>query len=174
MNFPGKPALAAGFSILMSMAMAVPAEAQAEPARTEVAAGYAAVPYLQDSSGNLPVGWFAGFAQYDEDRPFGFVLEAAGSYDTDSTRMYTVLGGLRVSPGRSHPVRPFGQVTTGAMVVGCCDELYPYFTVEPGGGVDFWLADRTALRASVSVPFIFADGGAARGLRVQAGVVVGL
>jgi hypothetical protein len=171
-NFHRKIAATTAFSLILSLG-ATTADGQSLPSRGDVTLGYSSIPYLQDSSGSLPAGWIVAFTQFDENRPLGFVVEVSGNYGIHSERLYTALAGVKVMPQRRARARPFGQVLAGVMTVGCCDESHPYFTVEPGGGVDISLNDRVGVRLAGSMPLVFAEGTAAKAVRGQAGIVLG-
>jgi hypothetical protein len=163
-------------AILLAAVLLGPgAEAQTFPLRTELAVGYNVIPYFQGVEDAFPAGWIVAFSSSDDDSPFGFIAEAAGVYSLEENerRVYTVMGGLRLMPSGVRRVRPFVQFGAGIMILSCCGESYPYFAIEPGGGVQVVLSRRLSVRLAGSVPMAFEEGEAARAVRIQTALAFG-
>jgi hypothetical protein len=130
---------------------------------------------LEGPDFNLPFGWLLSFAKPIDRSPIAVVGEAAGNYRSEfgeTLRIHTYQAGLRLLARTAPGVDPFAQFLVGGMTTSCCGESSTNFMIEPGVGVDFGIGGGIALRAGLSFPIAFVEGGAANALRLQAGVVL--
>jgi hypothetical protein len=142
---------------------------------TSLGISYSFLRFLEGPDLNVPAGWLISFAKPIARSPIAVVGEAAGNYRSEfgeTLRVHTYQAGLRLLARTAPGVDPFAQFLAGGMTVGCCGESATNFMIEPGVGVDFGMGRGLALRAGVSFPIAFADGGAINALRLQAGVVL--
>ena len=150
-----------------------PASAQSNDATFAVS--YSFFRFLEGPDLNVPAGWLISFAKPIDRSPVAVVGEAAGNYRSEfgeTLRVHTYQGGLRLLARIAPGVDPFAQFLAGGMSTGCCGESSTHFMIEPGVGVDFDMGRGLALRAGVSFPIAFVEGGAANALRLQAGIVL--
>jgi hypothetical protein len=138
--------------VLICLAAASPARAQGS-GRASIGAGFTV--QRDDTDQNLP--------GVKLDIAIPLVRMGSGGLlvvgDVDITRHREAdftntnyLGGLRVALGGR--VSAFGQFLAG--VDRCCDIQATAYV--PGGGVDFWMARRFALRGQIDFPFLRYQG----------------
>ena len=162
--------------IALLIAVAVPASSAAQDERrVEVAGGYSA---MRDYDGDVtfPLGWFASVAA-DVAGPLSVAGEASGSYksmgglDVEvSTHIHAFTGGPRFV-WRTGRVAPYAQMLFGVARFGTTytlpeetlSDARNYFTMAPGGGIDFRLSERGALRLGASMRLIRAEMGTPTG-----------
>jgi hypothetical protein len=149
--------------------------ASAQTTDTSLGIGYSFFRSLEGPDFNLPVGWLLSFAKPIGRSPIAVVGEAAGNYRSEfgeTLRIHTYQAGLRLLARVAPGVDPFAQFLAGGMTTSCCDASSTNFMIEPGAGVDCAMGRGMALRAGVSFPIAFVEGGAANALRLQAGIVL--
>ena len=149
--------------------------ASAQATDTTLGISYSFFRFLEGPDLNVPAGWLISFAKPIGRAPIAVVGEAAGNYRREfgeTFRVHTYQAGLRLLARTAPGVDPFAQFLAGGMSAGCCGESSTNFMIEPGVGVDFSMGRGLALRAGVSFPIAFVEGGAANALRLQAGVVL--
>ena len=138
--------------ILLALAfvsVAAPAAAQEETLpKLSVMAGYN---FLKDPSwdSNLKFGWVVAVSQKVAER-LSIVAEGSGSYGKITTtpfkvERYGILGGLKIQGGGDGP-RIFVQFLTGLSRQAGDPGIQNGFIFQPGGGVDFRLAERVSVR----------------------------
>jgi hypothetical protein len=126
---------------------------------------------------DYPAGWLIS-AGASAGR-LGVVGEVGGNYKTLSSfgsgpdfksRMYTFLGGPRITAAQSGRTIPFGQLLLGVSHVGNNYGAHiNSFTWEPGGGVDVVLARYIALRLQAELVLIEPGGGTIKEFRAAIG-----
>ena len=94
-----------------------------------------------------------------------------------SDRCYAI--GPRFSVRRNSSIAiPFAHFLTGACHLSAAglglDATTTELAIQPGGGVDFWVNHRLAIRVGGDYRRIFEDGGNSDNFRFQVGFVVGL
>ena len=171
------------FTLLLLGTLARPVAAQAPMAsRYEVAAGYLFM-HDQDISENFSRGWVVSGA--GNVTPWlGLVGEVGASYRTldllgepPKLRVYTYMGGPRLTASVFSGVAPFAQVLFGAArassgVLGVGDSVTD-FAYQPGGGVDVHLAPAVAVRLEGDYRIIRSNGRNSKEPQVIAAAVVG-
>ena len=163
-------------SIVLVAAVALlparPAHAQSTPLG-DVAVSYSFLRFVEGDGLNLSAGWLVSVSRRIGP-VFSVVGEAAGNYRSDEgdwLMVHSFMGGVRASPRSRAGVRPFAQLLVGAAAASCCGESDTKPAVEPGGGLDVPIGERTAARIGVSFPFVFDEGDVTKLFRFQAGVV---
>jgi hypothetical protein len=146
-------------------ALLVPAPVAAQSVATaDLAAGYSLLRLIEEPDElNLPTGWFAS-AGVRAKSWIWIVGEVAGNYKTysdgDSLWVHTYQGGPRVVLEGSR-INVFGHLLLGALTVrgseGNEADSETRFAIEPGGGVDVVLNNRTAVRVGAAFPMFFID-----------------
>lgn len=168
----------------LMLGMAMPAFAQDTRPAVEISGGYS---FLrdQDIEENLH-GWLASVSG-NVTRWLGIVGEVGGNYktvtlfDTDfDFSVHSFMAGARFSARGPGNVTPFGQVLVGAArgSISVLDESESSteFAVQGGGGVDFWVRPRLAIRVGGDYRRIVVnedDDGGLNEFRFYAGLVVG-
>ncbi len=79
-----------------------------------------------------------------------------------------LLAGPRFSSALNSRRRVYAHVLGGLVMAGG----EPYFVVQPGGGVDFWLRRGLGVRVGADYQQLVTDDEPFHGLRMHAGVVV--
>lgn len=147
--------------------MALPAAAQTTPA-FDVSGGYS---YLRDAA-NFN-GWFASVAG-NVSPTLGVVGEVGGNYK-DPVSLHTFMVGPRLVSRNSDAFTPWAQVLVGAarssVDVGGLSASTTGFSVQPGVGVDYWVAPHKGVRVGVDYRRIFGDTDTNQ-LRFTVGVVL--
>lgn len=154
--------------VAFACAVASPAQAQNEN-KLEIGVGYS---FLEEERSNLPAGWLVSIAGRVTD-VVSVVGEVGGNYwSFRGTRgsVHTFQAGPRFAVSRSSPIRPYGQFLLGA-ALAYADPLDKKFVIEPGGGVDFRVGDRAAVRFGVGFPMLLDDIQTIRMFRFHAGFV---
>lgn len=123
-------------------------------------------------------GWHGG-ASYRVADIISVLGEASGDYRKltgYTANRYAYSGGVRFEAGAVQPVRPFIQIMMGAAQDNGdgTGKTNHYPVVSPGGGADFRLAGRAALRVRLDFPLYMTFGDVFKGTRLAAGVSVGM
>ena len=162
--------------VLMLVAASKPAAAQ-DHGRIEVAGGYLLMKSHDDDM-TFPRGWFGSVA-FDIVGPLAVVGEASGSYKSISefdamsgvgadfsASTHAFMGGPRLT-WRMGRVAPHTQMLFGLSRISSSVEwtngvssgtfARNNFAMTPGGGVDLWFSNRSAIRVGGSVRLIRAD-----------------
>ena len=162
--------------VLMLVAASKPAAAQ-DHGRIEVAGGYLLMKSHDDDM-TFPRGWFGSVA-FDIVGPLAVVGEASGSYKSISefdamsgvgadfsASTNAFMGGPRLT-WRMGRVAPHTQMLFGLSRISSSVEwtngvssgtfARNNFAMTPGGGVDLWFSNRSAIRVGGSVRLIRAD-----------------
>jgi hypothetical protein len=124
-------------------------------------------------------GWMASFAA-NLNRVIGVVGEVGGNSKTYTVagtdidlNVYAFMFGPRFS-ARQARVTPFGQFLLGAARASVSvlgeSESTTEFAVQPGGGVDIWVAPRVAIRTGADYRYIFAEDEGSDEFRFYVGV----
>lgn len=171
------------FTLLVLGIFARPVAAQAAMAsRYDVAAGYLFM-HDQDISENFRRGWVVSGAG-NVTGWLRLVGEVGGSYKTldllgepPKLRVYTYMGGPRLTARVPSGVAPFAQVLFGAArasssVLGVGDSVTD-FAYQPGGGVDVRLGPMVGVRLEGDYRIIRSEGRNGKEPRVIAAAVVG-
>ena len=159
--------------VLVCGLSAIPARAQG----VVLSGGYQFLAIPEDDT-VLPVGWLVSIAGSPR-RVVAPVFEAGTSYrqeDRGRFQLWTVQGGARFSipPGPAGRPRAFAQLVGGVIGAGCCRETSAYFVIEPGGGIEWPLGERTAAHIGLGFPIVLTGDGGAHLVRVHAGVSIRL
>jgi opacity protein-like surface antigen len=136
----------------LSFAVAAPASAQEQ--KGDVAFGYSLI-HDSELEETFPMGWaFAANGNLND--MFSVVGEIGGNYKTVdvfgtdfSFRVHSFMGGMRFRNDQGKAV-PFAQVVLGLARLNASflgeSESSNEFAIQPGGGVDFRVTDRFAVR----------------------------
>ena len=159
--------------VLVCGLSAVPAQAQGV-----VLTGSYQVLAIPEDDTVLPAGWLVSIAG-SPGKVVAPVFEAGTAYrqqDYGRLSLWTVQGGARFSipPGPAGRPRAFAQLVAGVVGAGCCRETSAYFVIEPGGGIEWPIGQRTAARIGVGFPIVVTGDGGGRLVRVHAGISVRL
>ncbi len=150
--------------------------------RYEIAGGYASM-RDQDSSYNFPGGWIVSVGA-TATRWLGLVGEAGGSRktlplagDPPKLKVYTFMGGPRITTRRADRVALFGQVLFGAArasatVLDVADTVTD-FAYQPGGGIVVTLRRNVGIRLEGDYRIIRAEGSNSKESRFVAAAVFG-
>lgn len=158
---------------LVSM-MALPAAAQTTTPAFEVAGGYSYLRHFNDTVDDTNLnGWFASVAG-NLSSGLAIVGEVDGNYK-DSLNLYSFMAGPRVASHKNAALTPWVQVLVGGArsSVDGFDVSSTEFALQPGAGVDFWVAPKVGVRVGADYRRIFGDADANE-FRFTAGVVLGL
>ncbi|MEO7275703.1 MAG: hypothetical protein ABIX28_22875 [Vicinamibacterales bacterium] len=133
---------------------------------------------IPEDSTVLPVGWLVSVAG-SPGRVVAPVFEAGSAVRQDGYRafqLWTVQGGARfaIPPRPAGRPRAFAQLVAGVVGAGCCGEALMYVVIEPGGGIEWPIGERTAVRVGAGFPIIVTGDGGGRLVRVHAGLSVRL
>jgi hypothetical protein len=173
-----------GMTVLLIISYLLPTTAQAQArSGTEVGVSYSFVRVVEGDGLNVPVGWLVSLARSTNDW-LALVGEGAGSYKTtneggDTLWIHTFQGGVRVSARTNATITPFGQFLLGSMHLRS-DEgggnvlSETHFSIEPGGGLDLTINQRTSIRIAAGFPMSFVDDNIVNLFRFQVGVVFGI
>jgi opacity protein-like surface antigen len=172
--------LTIGLTALVATLAAAPAAAQQQP-RTTISGGYG---WLRESGiGGSPAvtynkGWVVSFAQRITTVRLAIVGEAGGQYRQASAieghSLYGFLGGLRFALTHGSRVSTFAQVLAGVERFSSPGFSEAGFAFQPGGGLDFALHKRVAIRVQGDFRLAHEEGVTFHEVRVAAGIVVGL
>ena len=176
----------AGLGVLLLCATSAPAWAQATPTappppptaeaaepRFTLMGGYA---YFKDNAWDEHM--FFGFQAtlgYRITKNMSIVGEFGGSHGEKGTtgftiQRYALLGGIKLSGGEDR-LRPFFHVLTGVSRQGGDVGQADGIVVQPGGGVDFQLNDKIALRGQGDFRWWREDDTNYTGYRFSGGLV---
>lgn len=139
----------------------------------DLAVSYSFVRFLEGDGFNVPGGWLVSFSAGVAPLT-AVVAEVAGNYRSEADdwlTLHTFMAGARVS-GKGR-VRPFAQFLLGAARGAFAGDSETKFAIEPGGGVDVALGNRTAARIGVGFPIVYPGEGTFKMFRFQAGIVFG-
>jgi hypothetical protein len=158
---------------LLASLPATVARAQ-DTATGDVAVSYSYLRFQEGDGYDVPAGWLLS-ASWRFAPLLSVVGQGSGNYRSEDDQwlmVHSYMGGLRVSSGSRAAIRPYAEFLAGAATGSCCGVgSETKFAIEPGGGVDFALATRTAVRLGVGFPMILADEDTTNLFRLQIGVV---
>ena len=183
-------------TVVLTLAMAVPAFAQLAPAY-DVSVGYS---LLRDNElADLDVeetlhGWLASVG-FNLNRWLGIVAEGGGNYATIEfqpppefpvgpveidLKVLTFMAGPRFASHASPSFTPYGQflfgVARGTVEFLDESESSSEFAIQPGGGLDIWVIPDIGIRVGADFRRIFVDDiegdGGSNEFRFHVGIVI--
>ena len=167
--------IAGVLGLAWSLAIASSAAAQARSS-ANVAGGYSFLRELETPGATYATGWTASFAATPPGG-LGWVAEAGANYRQPAgvpQHLLALLGGARFTGGTRSRVVPFAQALAGLERYSEIGFAENGFAVQPGGGIDVWVADRLALRAEVDYRWVRASQQTFNEVRVAAGLAYAL
>jgi hypothetical protein len=132
--------------------------------------GYLFAKTTGDGGDTMPAGWIAAIEGVFDGRYAG-VVEFAGNYQSD--HMYrTILAGGRFYFLKNGNVRPFAQLLAGQGRSAALGDAANAFTLQPGGGVDFFAAKHVGVRVQGDYDWRSRPDGNINGYRFAASIVI--
>jgi opacity protein-like surface antigen len=167
---------------MVVLCLATPASAQ-QDRRFDLSGGYSRGKFVDFDVDQQFHGWIASAA--GNVMPWlGLVGEVGGNYETFSfgefdvdVSLHSFMSGARVQLPSNPRVTPFGQLLVGAVrLAGGAmgrSTSETRFALQPGGGVDVWVARNVGVRVGGDYRRLFGDVDDPNGIRFYAGIVLG-
>jgi len=132
--------------------------------------GYLFAKSTGEGGDTMPAGWVAGADALFDGRYAG-VFEMAGNYQSD--HLYrTILGGGRFYFVKTGAARPFAQLLAGQGRSAAVGDGTNAFTLQPGGGVDWFVKPHFGVRLQADYTWRTRPEGNVNGYRAAASIVI--
>lgn len=118
----------------------------------------------------MPAGWLVGADGLFDGR-YAAVFEMAGNYQSD--HLYrTILGGGRFYFTKGSNVRPFAQLLAGQGRSAAAGDGVNAFTLQPGGGVDWFMKPHVGVRLQADYTWRTRPEGNVNGYRAAVSIII--